>query len=108
MNTYSIMGYSLNRPNPICDNNNLPYAKLDAELNNGKTFCYPRPLQSRLIDSQYKNIDFKNKKEVLVWAKKNMKLCNYFSINKIKDIDWHFNFLLLHMSIKNEYSGDRI
>jgi len=38
MNIYSIMGYSLNFPKSFeYDKNNLPYVKLDADLNNGKT-----------------------------------------------------------------------
>ena len=49
MNIYSIMGYSLNFPKSFqYDKNNLPYVKLDADLNNGKTISYLKPLQSRL------------------------------------------------------------
>ena len=101
MNIYSIMGYSLNFPKSFhYDKNNLPYIKLDADLNNGKNISYLKPLQSRLVGFN-NHINFKNKKEVLVWAKENMKLCNFFSINKIKDKDWHFNFILLPNVIKN-------
>ena len=108
MNTYSIMGYSLNFPKSFSyDNNNLPYVKVNPELNNGKTICYLKPLQSRLIDSQFQNIEnikFNSKDEVLSWAKNNMKLCNYFSINKIKDTELHFDFMFLPMVIGAEYN----
>ena len=103
MHIYSIMGYSLNFPQSFqYDKNNLPYVELDADLNNGKTISYLKPLQSRLVGFN-DNINFKNKKEVLDWAKENLKLCNVFSINKIKKKDWHFNFILLPKVIKKQY-----
>ncbi len=106
MNIYSIMGYTLNFPKSFeYDKNNLPYVKLDADLNNGKTISYLKPLQSRLIGFN-DDINFKNKKEVLDWAKENLKLCNVFSINKIEDKDWHFNFILLPKVVKNQYQQE--
>jgi len=41
--------------------------------------------------------------EIIDWAKENMKLCNVFSINKIEDKDWHFNFFLLPVAVKKQY-----
>ena len=68
MNKYSVMGYSLNFPKSFeYDKNNLPYVKLDADLNNGKTFSYLNPKQSQIVA-------FENKNAVLEWAQKNLQI----------------------------------
>ena len=99
---WAIMGYSLNKPELFnYDSNNLPYSKTLSDLLNDdiykndiedKKFCYLKPLQSSIISKNYHNLDFKTKDEVLVWAKENNQLCNYFAINEIKNDNWFFNF----------------
>ena len=98
MNKYSVMGYSLNFPKSFeYDKNNLPYVKLDADLNNGKTFSYLNPKQSQIVA-------FENKNAVLEWAQKNLQICNFFSINKIANEDCHYNFLTSSKITKSEFN----
>ena len=118
---WAIMGYSLNKPELFnYDSNNLPYSKTLSDLLNDdiykndiedKKFCYLKPLQSSIISKNYHNLDFKTKDEVLVWAKENNQLCNYFAINEIKNDNWFFNFnsqFYSGASYTSEYEGKDI
>ena len=118
---WAIMGYSLNKPELFnYDSNNLPYSKTLSDLLNDdiykndiedKKFCYLKPLQSSIISKNYHNLDFKTKDEVLVWAKENNQLCNYFAINEIKNDNWFFNFNSQFYSGSNytsEYNGIKV
>ena len=118
---WAIMGYSLNSPIGFnYDSNNLPYQKtLSDILNNDiykddiedKKFKYLKPLQSSIISENYHNLDFKTKDDVLVWANNNLRICNYFAINEIKNDDWYFNFesqFYSGASYTSEYEGKDI
>ena len=118
---WSIMGYSLNRPELYnYDSNNLPYCKnLSDLLNNDlykdseedKKFRYLKPIQTHIISENYENLDLSEKDEVLKWAQENSKLCNYFAINEIKSDDWFFNFdsqFYSGASYLNEYNGEKV
>ena len=119
---WAIMGYSFsgNSERFNYDSNNLPYQKtLSDILNNDiykddiedKKFKYLKPLQSSIISENYEDLDFKTKDEVLVWANDNLKICNYFAINEIKNDDWYFNFnsqFYSGASYTSEYEGKDI
>ena len=118
---WAIMGYSLNRPELYnYDSNNLPHCKnLSDLLNNDlykdsvedKKFRYLKPLQTSIISKNYTDLDFQTKDEVLVWAKENNQLCNYFAINEINNDDWFFNFksqFYSGASYINEYNGKKV
>ena len=116
------MGYSFsgNSERFNYDSNNLPYQKTLSDLLNNdiykndiedKKFNYLKPLQSSIISENYHDLDFKTKDEVLTWANYNLRICNYFAINEIKNDDWYFNFnsqFYSGASYTSEYKGEDI
>ena len=101
---WAIMGYSLLNPKSFnYDKNNLPYGKTLSDLLNNdlykdpiedKKFRYLKPIQSAIISENYFDLDFKTKDEVLLWAKENNQLCNYFAINEITKTNLCLNVYL--------------